>query len=223
MEGSSAVVKRSSMPEILDQSDIPEELASRSYRELTSIHRLLGNTRYIIRALKRDPLPVRSVLDVGCGRGGVLEKVIGALGVQGIGVDIQRPDSASFHILSVDAVCERLPEADVAYSTFLAHHLSSKDLIEVIRNVGRSCRRFILLDVVRSWVPLVLFQVSVAPLVSPITAADGQLSIRRAYTRRELRTLVLRALAGTNARFSHVVSPLGLRQAVDISYASRQT
>ena len=91
-------------------------------------------------------------------------------------------------------------------------------LAKMIRNVGCSCRRFIILDVVRSSVPLSLFRIFIVPFVSRITAADGQSSIRRAYTPDEFAALVQEALAGTNATFRHTVAPFGVRQAVDISY-----
>src|SRR5262249_4658465 len=68
-----AGMERSFKREILEGSGIPEEAVSLSYRELTIIHRLLGNTRYLIHALRSDSLPVRRVLDIGCGRGGVLQ------------------------------------------------------------------------------------------------------------------------------------------------------
>jgi SAM-dependent methyltransferase len=213
-------MERSFEPEILDGSGIPEELVSRAYRELTTIHRLLGNTRCIIRALRRDPLPIQRVLDIGCGRGGVLHDVTRALSVKGVAVDLSPPQAGSASILKADAVHDRLPEADVAYSTYVAHHLCDLDLVQMIRNVGCSCRRFILLDVVRCGVPLALFRTFVAPFVSQITAADGRTSIRRAYAPRELNALVARALAGTNATFCHSVAPLGLRQIIDISYQS---
>lgn len=214
-------MQRSFNPEILDGNDVPEELVARAYRELTTIHRLLGDTRYLVQALRRDPLPARRVLDIGCGRGGVLAEVTKALGVEGIGIDISPPTTGSARILKADAVRDLLPEADVAFSIHVAHHLSSSDLIQMIRNVRRSCRRFIILDVVRSWVPLALFRTFIAPFVSPITAADGQTSIRRAHAPNELATLVVEALAGTDARFHHLVAPLALRQVIDISYPSK--
>jgi hypothetical protein len=88
----------------------------------------------------------------------------------------------------------------------------------MIRDVGRCCRRFILLDLVRSWIPLILFQTFLAPFVSPITAADGKTSIRRAYTPRELSALVTAALIGTQSTFKHSVSLFRTRQVIYISY-----
>lgn len=211
-------MQRSLNPEILDGNDVPEELIARAYRELTIIHYLLGDTRYLIQALRRDPLPIRNVLDIGCGHGGILEEVTRALGVEGTGIDISPPATGSSRILKADVTLDPLPQADVAFSIHVAHHLPGPDVVKMVRNVGRSCRRFILIDVVRSWTSLALFRTFIAPFVSPVTAADGQTSIHRAYTPAELNTLVAGALAGTNAHFCHSVAPLSVRQIVDISY-----
>jgi hypothetical protein len=85
--------------------------------------------------------------------------------------------------------------------------------------VGRSCRRFILLDLVRHPLPLALFRLFMAPLVCPIDAEDGQRSIRRSYTPRELRAVTASALAGTGSHFHLSIAPFHVRQVLDISYA----
>src|ERR1700689_5391639 len=84
-------MRRSIDTEILDGNDVAEESAARVHRDITAIHRLLGDTRCIVWALRRDPLPVRRVLDIGCGYGGTLEEVTRALGIASIGVDISPP------------------------------------------------------------------------------------------------------------------------------------
>lgn len=219
-------MQRSYNPEILDGIDVPEESAARVHRDITTIHRLLGDTRCIVQAVRRDPLPVRRVLDVGCGYGGTLNEVTRALGIAGIGIDIMTPSqgrsSTSQPIIRVDAVRDPLPHADVAFSLHTAHHLSESELMLMIRNVGRSCRRFVLLDLVRAPLPLALFKIFIAPFVSRIAASDGQTSVRRAYTPAELNGLVLKALADTGASVRHSVSPFGLRQVVDIRYPADQ-
>ncbi len=108
--------------------------------------------------------------------------------------------------------------ADIAFSMYLGHHLSEGELVRLIRNVGRSCRRFILLDLVRHRLPLAMFRPFVVPFVSTIAVADGQTSIRRSYTPAELRLLAKVALAGTGGRFRHSVAPFYIRQILDISY-----
>ena len=204
----------------MDREDLPEELLVRMHRDLDRVHKALGNTSALVAALRRDAQPVRRVLDVGCGHGGVLKEVRRRLGVEVIGVDLRPPKAPAvpFPILRADAARDPLPEADVAISACLAHHLSIEELIAMIQNVGRSCRRFVILDLVRSRLPLVLFQTFVAPFLSPENRADGCASIRRAYTRDEFGSVARKALAGTGAGFRHSVAPLNIRQLIDISY-----
>lgn len=215
-------MRQSFETEILDTANVPDQLVDRAYRDLTRIHRLLGDTRAIVGAIRRDPLPVRRVLDIGCARGGVLRHVQRRLAVEVVGVD-RNPSailSTPFPILRADAIQDRLPTADVAYSMLLAHHLAPGEVAALIRNVGRSCRRFILIDLVRHRVPLALFRLFVAPLVSPIVGTDGCASFRRAYTPAELSQIAREALRGTGAQIRHSVAPFYVRQTLDITYVA---
>ena len=88
----------------------------------------------------------------------------------------------------------------------------------MIRNVGRACRRFVILDLVRHRVPLALFS-AIGPLCLPkVNVLDGRQSIRRAHTPAEFRALVARAMVGTGGSFRHTVAPLWIRQIADIRY-----
>lgn len=212
-------MQRCFQPEILDAVDVPVEIAERAYRHLHRTHRLLGNTAALIRTLSHDPLPVRRVLDVGCGQGAVLLDIQKRLGVDVIGVDLKPvPHTTPFPILQADAARDPLPEADVAVCVCLAHHLTEDEFIALIRNVGRNCRRFVILDLVRSRVPLTLFRTFAPLFVSNVNVADGCLSIRRAYTPVEFQAAIRRAIAGTTARFTHTVAPFSIRQLADINY-----
>jgi SAM-dependent methyltransferase len=213
---------RKNETEILDHNSVPDELVARAYRDLARIHRWLGDTNSIIRAISQDPLPVRRVLDVGCATGLVLQEVQRKLGVEVIGVDINPHPciAAPVPILQADARRDPLPPADVAFSMHLGHHLREREVAHLIRNVGRFCRRFILLDLVRHPLPLALFRLFIAPLVCPIDAEDGQRSIRRSFTSVELHSITASALAGTDGSFRLSVAPLHARQVIDISYAN---
>src|SRR6266568_8244771 len=97
--------------EILDRKDVPIELVERAYRDIAKIHGWLGDTRLMIRTIRRDPLPVRRILDVGCATGLVLHEVGRRLGVEAIGADIRpRPTiAAPVPILKADAARDPLP------------------------------------------------------------------------------------------------------------------
>jgi 2-polyprenyl-3-methyl-5-hydroxy-6-metoxy-1,4-benzoquinol methylase len=217
-------VERSFETEMLDADNVPPVLADRAYDDLTRIHRFLGDTAAIAAAIRRDPLPVRRILDIGCGRGGVLRDLRRRLGLDVVGVDLRPPavPDAEVPILRADATRDALPRADVAVCLNVGHHLCEHELVAMIRNVGRYCRRFVLLDLVRHPLPLALFRVFLAPVVSGIAAADGQVSIRRSYTPSELVAVTTEALAHSGARFRHSVSPFYIRQTLDIEYGPAQ-
>jgi SAM-dependent methyltransferase len=213
-------MQRSFDEEILDGVGVLPDVLERAHRALSLTHSLLGNHAAVLRALRGDGRAVRSVLDIGCGHGRLLEKVRRQIGAEVLGVDLRPPESPAgeFPIMKLDAVREALPRADVAVSVCLVHHLRDDEFIEMIRNVGRACRRFIILDLVRHRVPLALFS-TFAPLCLPrVNVLDGRQSIRRAYTPDEFRSLIARAVAGTGGSFRHSVSPLWIRQLADIRY-----
>ena len=211
------LMKRSFELEILDVEELAPELLTRVHDGLSLTHRLLRNHAAILQALQSDR--PQKVLDIGCGHGGLLEK-IRRTGAEVVGADLKPPAASlrEFPILKLDAVRDALPTADVAVSVCLMHHLHDDEFIELIQNVGRSCKRFVILDLVRNPLPLALFR-TFAPLVLPrVNVLDGSQSIRRAYSAKEFHALIERALAGTNGSFGHKVSPFWIRQIADIRY-----
>ena len=212
-------MRRSFEEEILDREGLPPELVDRAHRGLTLTHRLLGNHAAILRALMDDG-PVGRVLDIGCGHGELLKRVQRQIGAEVVGVDLRPPEhrAGDFPILKLDALREALPPADVAVSVCVVHHLREEESVKLIRNVGRSCPRFLILDLVRHRVPLALFS-AFAPLCLPrVNVLDGRQSVRRAHTAEEFRGLMARAVTGTGAEFRHSVAPFWIRQMADIRY-----
>jgi SAM-dependent methyltransferase len=204
---------------MLEDPGLPEAVWERVHRDITRVHRVLGDDIAILRALRRDPLPVRRVIDIGCGRGALLAKIRRALGVDAIGVELRLPaQPAPVPILQADAVSDRLPNCDVALCVFLAHHLDEDEVVRLIRNVGRSARRLILVDLVRHRLPLALFRAFLGPFLHPVASTDGATSIRRAFTPGEMHRLARRALEGSAATYRHTVAPLYARQTLDISF-----
>ena len=213
-------MRRSLTPEIMDDPQVPQETWERFHRQLGSLHRFLGNQRAILDALRRHPTPVGRVLDIGCGDGELLNAIQRDLQVEVQGVDLRPPQCPAFDIpiVAADAARDRLPDADVAICVTVFHHLTEDEITALVRNVGRSVRRLIVLDLVRHWLPLALFAVFVAPFLMRVVAVDGCQSIRRAYTPAELRAIVESALNGSGARLVHSVTPFRSRQMIDIMW-----
>ncbi len=188
------------------------------HRDLARIHTLMGNVRPVIDRLRRAH--AGSVLDIGCGYGALLAQIRDATGARVTGIDLKPPRESPYgvEILAADATREPLPAADAAVCFLMLHHLNETEAIDLIRNVGRSCERFIILDLVRHRLPLVLFSIFMGPLVHRIAMLDGRQSIRRAYTGAEMAELVRRALHGTAYTVDHWVSRFYARQIVEIKY-----
>jgi len=211
-------VKQSHDLELMDSPDVKGPVLDRFHHDLNFIHKCLGTFPTIERFIRNDDKPVRKILDIGCGGGALLEYLRKHLGVEVIGVDPKPPDSAAVPILAADATVDRLPDADIAVCSLLAHHLTPDQNIEMIHNVGRSCRRFIIQDLIRHRLPFVLFTLFICPMIGKEAAVDGRQSIRRAFTPEEFKQLVRTALAGSTATFTSDVSPFLSRQIIDIRY-----
>jgi SAM-dependent methyltransferase len=214
------MTERVDVTELLEDPSLPDDVVAEAYRDLARTQCLLRNTAAILGRLRKIPGPIRKVLDLGCGQGALLEEIREKLGVEVIGFDLRpAPSGSSIPILTGNAAFDPLPPADVALAICLAHHLSEAEVVSMIRNVSRSCRRLILLDLVRHRIPQALFRVFLSPFLHPINAADGITSIRRSYTPQELRSMVDEGVKGTNATVVHTVAPFYIRQVIEVSWS----
>lgn len=213
------MMPRSLLPEIMDSADLPEATRVTFHHDLKRVNALLGNWRKIAQ-LVRAGGPVRRVLDIGCGDGALLAHLRRTLGVDVVGAELVAPRGHAYDvpIVIADATRDALPAADVAISVLTLHHMTEDGIVQMLRNTGRTCRRLIVLDLVRHRLPLVLFSVFIGPLLHREAASDGRQSIRRAFTPSELSALVTKALGGTGATWRHIVSPYRASQVLDIKY-----
>jgi 2-polyprenyl-3-methyl-5-hydroxy-6-metoxy-1,4-benzoquinol methylase len=212
------MMTRSLEPELMDSPEITGPILDKFHRDLNFVNKCLGTFPTIERFIKKSDKPVRRVIDIGCGGGALLEYLRERMGVQVTGIDLKPPNHARVPVIAADAVTARLPEADVAVCSLVAHHLTPEQNIALIRNVGRSCRRFIIHDLIRHRMPFLLFTVFLCPLIGREAAVDGRQSVRRAFTPGEFAELVRAALSGTSATFTIDVSRFLSRQIVDIRY-----
>jgi len=107
---------------------------------------------------------------------------------------------------------------DVAHSSLVAHHLEPVDVVAMLRENARVAQRGVVLnDLVRSrlnWAGAWVLSHTITR--NPLTRVDAPMSVRRAYTRRELRALVdeagLRVVAEYGGFFGHRVAIAAVRR-----------
>ena len=200
---------RAEDPELLDEGVAPDE-ALRSLGDLRFVNRWLGNRERLLRAVRADleRSPAPSLLDVGCGSADVPVWIASQVArpVTVVGVDIKplhlQAAPAALRGVVADVHALPFPDArfDVVTASLFLHHFDGPDVARVLRELYRVTRHALVInDLRRSRVPYV-FGRATFPLLfrSPVSVEDGLLSIRRAFTRDELRREF--AAAGIPAR-----------------------
>lgn len=200
--------------EAMEQPQPPAAMAA-CLADLARLNLLLGVRRLVLRLLEPFLAPGTTTLtlaDVATG-GADLPRAFVAWGrARGVTVRVLALDrhpvvaalaqdaTASVPAIAVvvgDARALPLPDGavDVAICTSTLHHFAPDEAVTVLRELDRVGRRgFIVTDLVRAWGAYAGARVLAATVQrSPITRADGPLSVRRAYTVPEVEALCARA------------------------------
>ncbi len=218
--------------EILD-GPVPLAELRKSLADVARLNALFGGRRITIAQVKRlvGALPLErplTVLDIGSGIGDIPRALVRwgrragrTLRVLALDRDlttlrIARAASREYPeitYLQADALALPLPAAgvDVVISALTLHHLEPESARESLAEMDRAARRGLVVnDLARSRVAWALVWLATRAFArSPISRHDGPLSVRRAYTAGEVRTLCEKA--GLNS--ARVVRyPLRLRQ-----------
>ena len=195
--------------ELLDSPIIaPADLAG-NLRDITRLNAWTGNTAQLLTRIDQL-LPRRSassavVLDIGSGAGDLPGALLawaakhnGHLVVYGSDrhagvIDYARQHSRATRWLRMDALC--LPFTDLAVDVTICaqmiHHLEPGSIRELLGEMRRVSRiGFVLMDLERSTAAYIgLWLLTRLTSRNRLTLHDGPLSVRRAYTRCEIRTI----------------------------------
>ena len=181
------------IPEILDSLNPADPRAIRSRRDLRWIDLFLGNSRWIVRQLKKQtPHPAR-IIEIGAGEGDLCRRVQTSLPSSTVtGLDlIQRPGNLPEVIQwSSGDFFQTLPNiyADACIGSLILHHFSD----EALRDLGarlQSFRSLTFCEPLRSRLPLFLSKLS-CPFLSEVTRHDMPASIRAGFIPGELPALL---------------------------------
>ena len=172
------------IPEILDSLNPADPRAVRSRRDLRWIDLYLGNSRWIVRQLKKQtPRPAR-IIEIGAGEGDLCCKLQTSLPSSTVtGLDlIQRPASLPVSIQWIGGdFYQTLPNinADACIGSLILHHFSD----EALRDLGahlQSFRSLTFCEPLRARLPLFLSKLS-CPFLSEVTRHDMPASIRAGF------------------------------------------
>jgi len=186
-------LKRVIIPEILDSLNSADPRAIRSRRDLRWIDLFLGNSRWIVRQLKKQTPPPARIIEIGAGEGDLCCRVQTSLPSSTVtGLDlIQRPGNLPEVIQwSSGDFFQTLPkiDADACVGSLILHHFSD----EALRDLGaglQSFRSLTFCEPLRSRLPLFLSKLS-CPFLSEVTRHDMPASIRAGFIPGELPALL---------------------------------
>jgi SAM-dependent methyltransferase len=188
---------RATDTELLDEG-VPESEALESLEDLRRVNRWLGTHRRLLKAvrpfLEKSPEP--RLLDVGCGSADIPDRIRRSFPrpLLTVGVDIkllhlrQAPPAVRRVVADVKALPFPSGAFDVVLASHFLHHFDGADAAAVLRRLYDLARRALVVDDIRrARVPYV-FARSLFPFIlhSRVSMVDGVLSIRRAFTAREL-------------------------------------
>jgi ubiquinone/menaquinone biosynthesis C-methylase UbiE len=197
-------MKRKIIAELLDNDlGTADEVVS-SLVDLRHINNWFGGTSTTSKLLRRiaDEAGKQelSMLEVGSGLGDVPLSARCALAKDGISLQVTLLDRAWSHlpqnnVASVSADAMHLPFCDDTFDvvgcTLFAHHFEADELLRLLGEALRVCRRVVLVnDLVRSRAHLALTYAGLPLFASRLTWHDAPASVRRAYTCEEMRSIL---------------------------------
>lgn len=216
-------MKRVVTDELLDSdSGTPAEISAAlsDLRLINSWFGGVGTSQNLVeRIADKSGLGKVSLLEVAAGSGFLPHRVRDRLKSRGIEVNVTLLDRAPSHVngngraIVGDAL--QLPLAarsfDIVSSNLFLHHLSPEQSVAFVNEALRVCRVAVLInDLIRSPLHLGMVYAGLPLFRSRITHNDAPASVRQAYTRQELRTLLQRTPAARVEISRHYLYRMGV-------------
>lgn len=205
--------KRSAEKEWMDEPGIGRERIQETLRYLHLVNELLGGNRNLTRGLdffiKKFPQKQQwHILDLGCADGKSLEimtewaKRAGhSISLSGLDINPssinmaqENPQLQHVNFIVADIFDPTLDfsDVDIVTGNLFFHHLSDKQIINLMQKVNNAGCHLLINDLQRSRLAWVLFLIFTYLTSAPKMAKnDGEVSIRRSFRKRELEELAV--------------------------------
>lgn len=212
---SSKFKNRSTEKELLDGTNIQQDLLFKNLRELDILNRITGGHAISLKGIKgliTDHTKVYHVVDLGCGSGDSLRAIAdwarnNNFNVQLIGVDMNADviDYLQNHCRSYPEISgiiadyrdflDRNTSVDIVHCSLFCHHLNDNELIRLFTYFSEKVTTgFVINDLQRNW-PAYYSAWFFTRLLNGTTLAknDGPVSVLRAFRANELKNLLEKA------------------------------
>lgn len=210
-----AMAQHSAAREQMDAQDADPASLRQSLRDIRHLNAMLGWTMFTTRVtasyVQSRGMHQFTLLDVGCGSADIPRAIARWSRRQGMRADIVATDNHPVMLAVAREVCADTPGVrierqdalalsyrdgsfDIALCTLALHHFSRPDAVRLLREMARVGRRVLVFDLVRSRLAhLGAIALTRAARMDPMTRYDAPLSVRRAYTAKELRAIAAEA------------------------------
>ena len=207
---------RSYDEELMDDLESSGEVIEQTLRELETINRLLGGNQVTTNGLnaltKNDAAKTITIADLGCGGGDILKLVSKWASKKGksvrlIGFDANPRiiayaqkncsafDNITFEVQDIFSEEFKERQFDIIICTLFTHHFHENDLTRIFKQFkGQAKLGVVINDLHRHW--LAYYSIKLLTQLfskSEMVKYDGPLSVKRAFTRNELKSILQNA------------------------------
>jgi len=198
-------------PELLDELPPDEPRAKHSRCDLRRANRLMGHAEIIARHLATSGLKPTGgqILELGAGDGTLLLAVAQLVAPRWRGMNVVLVDKQSlvgvetrdgFHALGWEMEIIKMDVFDwlrsdasiwneVIIANLFLHHLSEKQLVELLRHVVGTTKLFVACEPRRSWLPFAVSHLLWLVGCNSVTRHDAVISVRAGFAGNELSAL----------------------------------
>jgi len=203
--------QRSYQKELLDESDIQQELLYQNLKELEFINKYLGGHSISLKGFKEivvDKVKVYTIIDIGCGGGDSLKAIsrwskIGGYKINLTGIDLKENcieyaqnnckeyGEINFRCVDFRSVFSTQIPIDIVHASLFCHHFKENEIVEFVKLCNSNKSIFVINDLERN--PIAYYAIKFLTKIfskSSLVKNDAPVSVLRGFKKTEWNTIL---------------------------------